>query len=230
MICCKSSLLPAGGNEGEDNLKIHDISVEINAGLPLWPGDPKVRIERLLKIEEGANANISQMAMGLHTGTHVDAPWHFLADGVTLDKIPLDRFVGTVTVVEIHRSVRVLSGDTLTQLPTGLITEKVLFKTRNSDYWAEKPHRFHPDFIAIDLSGARFLIEMGVKLIGIDYLSIAPFRKGKETHEVLLGAGVVIVEGIDLSAVKQGVYQLFCLPLKLGGVEGAPARAILVEN
>jgi arylformamidase len=218
------------GNEGEVNLKVHDISVRINTDLPIWPGDPKVRIERVSKIEEGANANVSQMEMGLHTGTHVDAPWHFLSEGATLDKISLERFIGPVSVLEIPSKVNVLSAEELAQLPVGKITERILFKTRNSGFWSEQPPRFHEDFVGIDLSGARFLIERGVRLVGIDYLSIAPFRNSKPAHEVLLGDGVVILEGLDLSGVKQGVYQLYCLPLNLDGVEGAPARVILTED
>jgi len=211
-------------------LKIYDVTVEINPELPLWPGDPKLVIERFGKLETGSNANISRLAMGLHTGTHVDAPYHFLSDGITLDRIPLDRFIGTASVVEIPDEVDLLTGEVLARLLAGGISERTIFKTRNSKHWSEKPHRFHPDFVAIDASGARFLIERGVKLVGIDYLSIAPFRNSKPTHEALLGAGLVILEGLDLSAVKPGSYQLYCLPLKLGGVEGAPARAILVGD
>ncbi len=170
------------------------------------------------------------MEFGLHTGTHMDAPYHFLAQGATLDKIALERLIGPVTVLEVPQDVSVLSGDVLARLPAGLITERVLFKTRNSTYWSEHPHRFHKDFVAIDPSGADFLVERGVRLVGIDYLSIAPFRQGQATHEALLGAGVVILEGLDLSGVSQGEYQLYCLPLKIGGVEGAPVRAILIEG
>jgi arylformamidase len=211
-------------------MKVYDITVEINSELPIWPGDPEVKIERFEKLEAGDNANISRMEMGLHTGTHVDAPYHFLSGGITLDKIPLERFIGSVSVVEVPVDVNILSSEVLARMPADRITDRTLFKTRNSKHWSERPHRFHPDFVAIDPSGAQFLIERGVRLVGIDYLSIAPFRKSKETHEILLGAGVIILEGLDLSAIKQGIYQLYCLPLKLGGVEGAPARVILVEN
>jgi arylformamidase len=211
-------------------LKIYDITVEINPELPLWPGDPKVKIERFEKLEAGDNANISRMEMGLHTGTHVDAPYHFLAQGDTLEKIPLDQFIGPAIVIEIASDVTVLTREVLARLPDGSITERVLFKTRNSAHWSERPHRFHPDFVAIDQSGAEFLIERSVKLVGIDYLSVAPFRNSKGTHEALLGAGVVILEGVNLSDVKPGKYQLYCLPLKLGGVEGAPARAVLIGD
>jgi arylformamidase len=211
-------------------MKIYDISVEINPELPVWPGDHKLKLTRSQKLEAGDNANVSQMELGLHTGTHVDAPFHFLEQGVTLDKIALERLVGPVTVLEVPQEASILSGDVLAQLPADLIAERVLFKTRNSSYWSEHPHRFHKDFVAFDQSGADFMVEKGVRLVGIDYLSIAPFRQGKATHEILLGAGVVILEGLDLSGVSQGEYQLYCLPLKIGGVEGAPVRAILVKD
>ena len=207
---------------------IYDITVEINPDLPIWPGDPKIRIERLQKLEEGAAANVSRLEMGLHTGTHVDAPYHFLADGADLGEIELERFIGPVSVIEVSPQVDVLSDGIIAQIPEELFSERMLFKTRNSRFWSETPPTFHREFVAIDLSGAQVLIERGVRLVGIDYLSIAPFHNSKETHEALLGAGMVILEGLDLSAVKQGMYQLYCLPLKLGGVEGAPARVILV--
>lgn len=211
-------------------MKIYDISVEINPDLPVWPGDPKVNITRSKSMEAGDHANVSQIEFGLHTGTHMDAPFHFLAQGATLDQIALDRLIGLVTVLEVPEDMSVLSGDVLARLPADLITERILFKTRNSTYWSDSPHHFHKDFVGIDQSGADFLVERGVRLVGIDYLSIAPFRQSQATHEVLLGAGVVILEGLDLSGVSQGEYQLFCLPLKIGGVEGAPIRAILIRD
>ena len=211
-------------------MKIIDVSVEINPELPVWPGDPKVTITRSQSLEAGDHANVSQIEFGLHTGTHMDAPFHFLAQGVTLDKIALEGLIGPVRVLEIPPEESILSGEVLARLPGDQIAERILFKTRNSAYWSEHPHHFHKEFAALDRSGADFLVERGVRLVGIDYLSIAPFRQGQATHEVLLGAGVVILEGLDLSGVSQGEYQLVCLPLKIGGVEGAPVRAILIRD
>jgi len=210
-------------------MKIYDVSVEIDSDLPVWPGDPKVKLIRSQKLEAGDQANVSQMEIGLHTGTHVDAPYHFLAQGVTLDQIALERFIGPVTVIEIPTEVSILSGEVLARLPVDLFSERVLFKTRNSIHWSEHPHHFHRDFVAIDPTGADYLVKKGVRLVGIDYLSIAPFREGKATHEAFLVAGVIILEGLDLSGVSQGEYLLYCLPLKIGGVEGAPVRAILIK-
>lgn len=211
-------------------MKWFDISVEINPDLPIWPGDPKVTIERMQKLEDGANANVSCIEMGLHTGTHVDAPYHFLAEGAMLSAIPLNRFFGEATVINIPLDVDIINADVLTRIDQALITERILFKTRNSGFWAETTGLFHNDFVGIDKSGAEYIVDHGVRLVGIDYLSIAPFRKSRPTHETLLGAGVLIIEGLDLSAVNQGKYQLYCLPLKLGNAEGAPARTILIEK
>ncbi len=211
-------------------MKWFDISVEISAMMPTWPGDPKVTIERVQKLEDGANANVSRIDMGVHTGTHVDAPYHFLADGDMISEIPLERFFGPVTVIEISRDIDVINADVLRKIEKSKFTQRVLFKTRNSDYWVEGAGQFQKDFVGIDVTGAQLLVDCGVNLVGIDYLSIAPFRKSRPTHEALLKAGVVIVEGLNLSAISPGKYILYCLPLKLGNAEGAPARALLIED
>ncbi len=211
-------------------MEIFDISLTISKNLPTWPGDPAVIVERVQKLEEGANANVSQIKMGVHTGTHVDAPLHFLPGGSTVDQMPLDILVGPVEVVQLPDSVQVIDRSALEQagIPDG--AERILFKTRNSAYWADGVTAFQTDFVGIDASGSEFLVERGVRLVGIDYLSISPYHRSKPTHEILLGAGMVIIEGIDLSGVSAGRYTLFCLPLKLGGAEGAPARAILTRG
>jgi len=211
-------------------MKWFDITVEVSATLPIWPGDPRVCIERIQKLEDGANVNVSQMDMGLHTGTHVDAPYHFLTDGAKLSEVPLEHFFGPVTVIEIPGNVDVINADVLGNIDHSYFTERILFKTRNSGFWSETSVHFHNDFVGIDLTGAEFLVDRGVHLVGIDYLSIAPFGNSKPTHVTLLKAGVAIVEGLNLSAVHPGTYELYCLPLKLGNAEAAPARAILIED
>ena len=212
-------------------MKWFDVTVETSETLPVWPGDPRVSIERIQKLEVGANANVSKISMSLHTGTHVDAPYHFLQNGPRLAEIPLDRFFGAVTVIEMQEDIDTINAEVLERIDRSLFTERILFKTRNSAYWSEPVvSHFHSEFVGIDITGAQFLVDRGVRLVGIDYLSIAPFRQSKPTHEVLLTAGIVIVEGLNLSAVAQGSYQLYCLPLKLGNAEGSPARVILIEN
>ncbi|MCC7202573.1 MAG: cyclase family protein [Nitrospirae bacterium] len=210
-------------------MKIYDISVAISPDLPVWPGDPQVTIERVAKIEEGANSNVSRITMGVHTGTHVDAPYHFLNDGRTAEHLPLDVLTGPVYVLELP-GVKVITSSELKNAAIPAGTLRLLIKTGNSGYWNDCGSTFQTGFAGIDADGAEFLVNNGVKLIGMDYLSIAPYKKSRPTHEVLLNAGVVIVEGLDLSEVPQGHYTLYCLPLRLAGSDGAPARAILVSD
>lgn len=211
-------------------MKFHDISVTVTSELPTWPGDPSVELGRVSKIEEGANANVSRIAMGVHTGTHVDAPFHFLEDGTTVDTLPLDVLIGSVQVVEIGDNVDVINADILKKSSLIPGVSRILFKTRNSKIWARDEKEFQTEFVGIDADGAEFLVQQGIKLVGIDYLSIAPYKKSRPTHEILLNAKMIIIEGVDLSKIQEGVYQLVCLPLKLGGSDGAPARTILIEQ
>ncbi len=211
-------------------MKIFDISLTIDDSLLIWPGDPVAKRERVKKIEEGSNANVSELVMGAHTGTHVDAPYHFLPGGSTVETLPLDVLTGEAQVVELPMDCDVITAGVVAGcgIRPGII--RVLFKTRNSTYWHKKEIAFDPLFVGIDKSGAEKLVELGVKFVGIDYLSIAPYKQSRPTHEVLLGAHMIILEGADLSAVPAGVYHLYCLPIKLGGADGAPARAILIEE
>ncbi len=207
-------------------MKIYDISVAISSDTPVWPGDPQVRIERVAKIEDGANANVSKITMGVHTGTHVDAPFHFLNDGATVEHLPLDLLTGPAFVLDLPDD-DVITASVLQKaaIPAGIL--RLLIKTVNSGYWGKCGSTFQTAFTGISADGAECLVSNGIKLIGMDYLSVAPYKKSRPTHEVLLNAGVVIVEGLDLSEVPQGHYTLYCLPLKLAGCDGAPARAIL---
>lgn len=211
-------------------MRVIDISVLITPGMPVWPGDDAVELQRRSKIEEGANANVSFFAASAHTGTHVDAPYHFLPEGNTIENLPLDALVGPVQVVQITSNIEVITAEVLEQLKIEPVVERILFKTKNSELWKNPLASFNTTFVGIDESGAKFLVEHKIKLVGIDYLSIAPYKKSRPTHEVLLGAGMVIIEGLNLAEVNAGKYTLCCLPLKLKGADGAPARAVLIEN
>jgi arylformamidase len=208
-------------------MQTYDISLPISPDLPTWPGDPEIVIERVDKIEEGANNNVSRLDMSVHAGTHIDAPFHFLPEGKTIEKINLNLLIGRVYVLNLP-DVDLITAEVLDQAHLPPRTRRVLFKTRNSEYWARGEDNFQTDFVALSPDAATYLVQRGVKLVGVDYLSVAPYKKSRPTHEILLKAGVVIVEGLDLSAVSQGRYTLFCLPLKLVGSDGAPARAILI--
>ncbi|HBX71265.1 MAG TPA: cyclase [Chloroflexi bacterium] len=208
-------------------MKTYDITVPIFPTMPVWPGDPAVQVERVAKIEEGANANVSRLAMSAHTGTHVDAPYHFLAEGHTLEKVPLNLMMGRAYVLHLPEA-DLITAEILENAEIPPRTRRILFKTRNSKIWARRETAFQTDFVALAADGAEYLVNRGVKLVGIDYLSVAPFKNSRPTHEILLKAGVLILEGVNLSEVSQGRYTLYCLPLNLQGVDGAPARAVLV--
>ena len=208
-------------------MKTYDISLPITPDMPVWPGDPAVSVQRVSKIEDGDGANVTHVSMSAHTGTHVDAPFHFLEGGKTLDDVPLNLMMGRAYVLHLP-DIDLITADVLTQADIPPRTRRVLFKTRNSDYWARGEKEFQTDFVALSADGAEYLVDRGVKLVGIDYLSIAPYEASKPTHEILLKADILILEGLNLSEVSQGRYTFYCLPLNLQGVDGAPARAILV--
>lgn len=202
-----------------------DISVPIYSGMVHWPGDPGALIERTQDMSRGDVANVSKLELGAHTGTHMDAPRHFLADGAALDDLPLDAVIGPARVIRIEHPQAILPAELEPHdLQAG---ERVLFLTRNSERcWTSS--EFVEDFVYISAAAARFLVERRVRTVGIDYLSVGGFvHDGVETHQVLLGAGIWLIEGLNLSAVKPGAYELVCLPLRVAGADGAPARAIV---
>jgi arylformamidase len=212
------------------DMKIYDISLTISPEIPVWPGDLKVELYRVKKIEEGAHDNLSQMKLGVHTGTHVDAPYHFVANGLKVDELPIDLFVGPVQVVQLPDDVDLIGEADLKKLHIDPTIHRILLKTRNSKLWEKDEKKFNKDFVAISADAAEYLVKMGMRFVGIDYLSVGPFHNSKPTHDVLLGAGLALLEGANLSSVPEGTYQLVCLPLKLGATEGAPARAILIKE
>jgi arylformamidase len=211
-------------------MKIYDISLTIQNGMVVWPGDPQVTLERVSKIEDGANANVSRLELSVHTGTHLDAPCHFIPGAKALDTLPLDILIGPVQVVQLPDSVNLITAREVAQAGIAPGTIRVLFKTRNSAYWLKPEQVFETGFVGVSADGAEALVKMGIRLVGIDYLSIAPFKKSRPTHEVLLKAEMIVLEGVNLNEVQPGMYTLICLPPKLGGSDGSPARAVLVEE
>jgi arylformamidase len=201
--------------------KLHDISVPINAGMHVYDGNPGFRLELVDSIAAGATANVSRLDLGVHTGTHVDAPVHFLEGGAGTESLDLETLVGPASVVDATAAARDLDAETLGELAFPDDVTRILFKTSNSRLWNRDS--FSRDFVRFTGSGARFLIDRGVRLVGIDYLSIGD----AEAHQELLGARVIALEGLDLREVDPGNYELICLPLRLEGSDGAPARVIL---
>jgi len=211
-------------------MRIFDLTLTVTPGMTVWPGDPPVVLERISKMEDGENNNVSRLETSVHAGTHVDAPYHFIADGKTIETLPLDILIGPALVIELPDEIALITADVIrsTGLPQG--TERVLFKTRNSKIWERGEATFQTDFVAVSPDGASLLVEKGVRLVGVDYLSVAPFKQSTPTHRILLGAGLVILEGANLSGVPAGTYELYCLPLKLGGADGSPTRAVLIAR
>jgi arylformamidase len=202
-----------------------DVSVPLHSGMVHWPDNPPVRIERMLDIEHGDVANVSTISMGSHTGTHMDAPLHFVREGKGLDEMPLDAAIGYARVIEVRdpESVKPYELEPL-DIRRG---ERLLFKTRNSARsWPSRA--FLEDFVYVSQEAARYLAAWNIRTVGIDYLSVGGFRRDAvETHWALLEAGIWVIEGLDLSKVEPGEYELVCLPIKVERSDGAPARAIL---
>jgi arylformamidase len=202
-----------------------DISVPLFTGMAHWPGDPAFESSLAVSMAEGKVCNLTRFSTSAHIGTHMDAPRHFIRDGITMEKMPIEAVIGPCRVVPIRDRESIQPRELLPlKLKEG---ERILFKSRNSARsWKMKT--FDEDFIFISREGAQCLVDHGVQTVGVDYLSVGGFRKdGVETHNILLGACVWIIEGLDLSKIKPGKYDLICLPLKMAGADGAPARAIL---
>lgn len=208
---------------------IYDISLPISSNLPVWPGDPAIVLEQVAAMDNGDEANVTRLNLSAHTGTHVDAPHHFMNDGRTVESLPLEALVGECYVLRVVNNVDEINAQVLENAKIPQNVSRLLFRTRNSELWRGGQSRFQTDFVAVSEDGARWLVERGVKLVGVDYLSVAAYSQPVPTHRALLAAGVVILEGLDLSQVEPGAYILYCLPLKLVGADGAPARAILVK-
>lgn len=211
-------------------MTIYDISLTITPDLPTWPGDPKLELERFSSMDDGAVYNATRLSACVHLGTHVDAPRHFLRDGRTVEQLPLDVLTGPCYVTQLPDGIEAITAEVLDRSEITSEMKRVLFGTSNSHLWARGESKFQTDFVAITEDGAQWLVERGVQLVGVDYLSVAPFDESIPTHEVLLKAGVVIVEGLNLSSILRGFYDLYCLPLKIAGSDGAPARAILIQS
>jgi arylformamidase len=202
-----------------------DISVPIKTGMVHWPDNPPVRVAKMMDMTRGDVCNVSTLAMGSHTGTHMDGPLHFIRNGKGLDQMPIEATIGPARVIEI-KDRECIKAEHLRphRIRRG---ERVLFKTRNSNRsW--KTDEFDEDFIYISKEAAQYLADRKIMTVGVDYLSVGGFKKdGVETHDALLGAGIWVIEGLNFSRVKPGKYQLVCLPLKVLDSDGAPARAVL---
>ena len=208
-------------------MTIIDLSPRITPDLPVWPGDPAVRLTQPASLARGDPFTLTELAMSAHTGTHVDAPAHYVRDRAGADALPLDALVGPALVLDTG-DVPLITAEVLAALAPSPAPPRLLLRTHNSARELMRSSHFHTDFVALSADAASWLVAQGVRLVGIDYYSIAPYKALAPTHEILLQAGVVVVEGLDMTEVVAGPYTFICLPLKLAAPDAAPARAILL--
>lgn len=214
-------------------MKIYDVTVPLSEQTPVYEGDPNVQIEAANQIAKGDAANVSRLCFGAHTATHVDAPNHFIEGARRVDELEMGKLLGTCRVVEIDKNAMAIEAAHVENIENLESVERVLFKTRNSEFWNDLSQGFRKDFTYIAPEAAKILVDSGVKLVGIDYLSVEKFgAETFDTHITLLEKEVVIIEGLDLREVPAGDYELICLPLKIiGGTgDGAPARTVLRQQ
>ena len=210
-------------------MRIYDVSVPLSSTTPTYPSDPGIEITPWRTLAGGDTSNVSLINFGLHSGTHVDAPAHFIESGARIESLSLESLIGEAEVVEVANDIQVIDESFVVANCSGG-SQRILFKTRNSAFWNNMQDGFREDYTYIEPAAARRLAESGIKLVGIDYLSVEQFKSDHfQTHHALLSRGIVIVEGLDLRAVPPGFYELICLPLKIAGGsgDGAPARVVL---
>ena len=208
-------------------MKVYDCSISLVKGMVSWPGDPQFETRDFKLIDKGDSSNILEMKMSSHAGTHIDAPAHFFKDALTVDKIPFDILIGKTQVIDFYENDEISKSDLEKYDLKG--KERVLLKTKNSSLY--KKDGFQKDYVYLTDDAAGYLVKLGVKLIGIDYLSIQKYKdKESKVHKILLSNNIVIVEALDLSKVPEGEYTLFCLPMKLIDTDGAPTRVILLRK
>jgi arylformamidase len=205
--------------------RLVDVSVPLQPGIATYPGNPEFELQPIKRVAAGESSNVSRLVMGTHTGTHVDAPRHFFDDRAGVDALALDLLIGPAQVVDVPLSGGIteehLSGAGLGEPP------RVLLRTPNSALW-NSAGGFHQDYTYLTEGAARYLVARGIKVVGVDYLSVEQFRKpGAPAHQALLADNVVIIEGLNLSDAEPGQYEMYCLPLRVTGADGAPARVVL---
>ncbi|MFH1079355.1 MAG: cyclase family protein [Pseudomonadota bacterium] len=203
-----------------------DISLPLQEGMAAWPGSRGFLLQSVRSFAAGDHVNVSCLECDVHTGTHIDAPRHYLQEGMTVDQIPIDILVGPAQVRHLP-DVKRISPRELDGLALPQDTRRLLLRTQNSELWMRGVSTFEKDYVALTADAARWVVDHNVRLIGIDSLSVQRCHDGPLTHQILLEAGVIILEGLNLAGISPGYYELICLPLYLVGAEGAPARAIL---
>jgi len=211
--------------------EIYDVSLPISSAMLTWPGDPPASVRRTSDVAAGDSSTVSELTLGSHTGTHVDAPVHFIAGGSGVDEVPLDAMIGPAFVADARGLSGALGPDELDGLnvPTG--TERLLIRSDNSRLWSQESPAFPDSYVSLSPDGARWCVDRGMRAVGVDFLSVEQKGSvGHPTHGTLLEAGIAIIEGLNLGDVEPGAYELICLPLRIRGCDGSPARAVLIRR
>ena len=211
-------------------MNIIDISIPLSEKTPVWEGDKGISVQRIAKLEEGNDFNVSRIELGVHAGTHIDAPFHVFENGDTVDQIPLDALIGSVQVIEIPDGISVIDINCLMKLNFQDGIDRILFKTLPPIHLETDPFLFNKEYVAMNSEGAKYLADMDLRLIGVDYFSVSSYDDLKQPHMILLDRGIVILENVDLRQVVPEIYKLVCLPMKIIGTDGAPVRAVLIEE
>ena len=198
-----------------------DVTIPMRPGMTVWPGDPEFHFEPVARIASGSSCNLSLLSLSAHSGTHCDAPWHFVEDGKKLDEVDPSVFFGRALLIDLRGVESIHAAD----LPAAPLPPRILFRTRNSDVPANAP--FDTGFVAIEADAAARIVADGVRMVGVDALSVAPYKRSEETHRVLLGAGVFVVEGLRLERFEAGAHECIVLPMHITGADGAPCRAFM---
>jgi arylformamidase len=203
-----------------------DVSMEITDGMLHWPSDPEVKIDNYSEIKKGSASNNSKITCGVHTGTHIDAPRHFIDEGIGIDRLDINKLIGQCRVIEVPPDVSPISKEFLEPLNINK-GDRLLFKTKNSEWINNADKNFRTDYVCVNPEASKYMVEKGVVLVGVDYLSVEGYHVGHDTHKTLLGAGIIVIEGLNLFNAAAGDYKLIALPLKIKDSNGAPARVIL---
>jgi arylformamidase len=212
----------------ESFLIIHDISLTLSSELISWPGEGSLELTKIYSISNGDNCNVTKLSLSTHQGTHIDSPHHFIDDGRTSEDINLESLIGLCLVIDVV-GCAIINKEHIDKYDFNKY-KRIIFKTNNSSLWKENIKYFDKNFVSLSLEAAQYLYNKGVILVGIDYLSIEEFSSTTHAvHKVLLGNNIVIIEGLNLSDISEGCYELICLPIKLRGSDGSPARAVLRE-
>jgi arylformamidase len=205
-------------------MKLIDVSVPLDPQTPVYPGNTPFSLEPIKRIAKGDSSNVSTLQMSAHAGTHVDAPRHFFDRAPSAEALPLEMLIGRTRVIEIATRAAIKAEDFAgVDLSEDI---RLLIKTHNSQLWSSP--EFHKEYIGVGESAAKLLVDRGIKVVGVDYLSVEAFKAaGAPAHHILLGGGVIVIEGLNLRDVEPGIYDMLCLPLRVVGSDGAPARVVL---